>query len=546
MGRGLLIRLYDYHAMQLSVGCFLPACFESINDMTSRDGQHISLWQDTTVPLNREPDSFRKNTDVIIVGAGITGITTALMLQKAGKQCMILEAHTIGYGTTGGTTAHINTLLDTPYPAIIKNFDLDKATLVARAAENAIRCIEENVTEYQIDCGFERCSGFLFARDEQQEKELQDIFKACQQVGLPVRTETEIPVPRDFTRALSVSGQAKFHPLRYISALAQEFKYLGGVIVEQCRVMNVTEEKNLVNVETGAGMYQCQHVVYATHVPPGINLVHLRYTPLRSYAIAVRLASGNYPEDLAYDMYDPYHYYRTQEIDGEPYLIVGGEDHKTGDNTNTEACFNRLESHVRKHYTVAEITHRWSSQYYESMDGLPYIGILPGKSDRILVATGFGGNGMTYGTVSAQVLKSIILKEESELISLFSPSRIKPIAGLKNFTSHNLDVLKEVMSKIFSSGDVNSLADIAPAEGKVLTIEGRKVGIYKDEFGSVHAVSATCTHMGCDVSFNQTERSWDCPCHGARYSVDGRVLNGPADRDLEYMNIEMIMSRTEN
>lgn len=509
--------------------------------MISRDGQNISLWQDTTPPVHKRGDSIRNHTDVIIVGGGITGITTALTLQQAGKSCMILESHTIGYGTTGGTTAHINTLLDTPYSTLIKNFNLESATRVARAAEEAIRHIEENVSLYQIDCGFERCSGFLFAQNEQQEQELQDIFKACQQVGLPVKTETEIPVPREFTRALSLSGQAKFHPLRYIQALVEAFKQLGGVLVEHCRVTHVAEEENILNVETNTGIYSCQQVIYATHVPPGINLVHLRYTPLRSYAMAVKLASGQYPQDLAYDMYDPYHYYRTQEIDGEPYLIVGGEDHKTGDDTNTEACFHKLESHIRSQYDVEVVTHRWSSQYYESTDGLPYIGVLPGKTDRILVATGFGGNGMTYGTISAQVLKSIVLKEENELISLFSPSRIKPVAGFKNFTEHNLHVLKEVVAKLFSSGETESLADIAPTEGKVLQIDGKKVGIYKDAHGAVHAVSATCTHMGCDVSFNQTERSWDCPCHGARYAIDGTVLNGPADQDLEYMNIELLM-----
>lgn len=513
--------------------------------MVSRDGQQISLWQETTAESDIQSTSLRKNPDVIIVGAGITGITTALMLQKAGKQCMILEKNNIGYGTTGGTTAHINTLLDTPYSTIIKNFNLDAAASVARTTEHAISCIEENVHQYRIDCGFERCSAFLFAQNDQQDDELRKIFKACQQVGLPVKTETEIPVPRNFTSALSVSGQARFHPLRYIQALVKEFNYLGGVVVEQCRVSNVTENDDHVQVETGAGNFTCQHVIYATHVPPGINLVHLRYIPMRSYAISVKLASAGYMKDLAYDMYDPYRYYRTQEIDGEHYLIAGGEDHKTGDDTNTEACFMKLESHVREHFSVAEITHRWSSQYYESMDGLPYIGVLPGKSERILVATGFGGNGMTYGTVSAQVLKSIILQEENKLIELFSPSRIKPIAGFKNFTEHNFDVLKEVVAKLFSSSQADSLADISPTEGKVLHIEGKKIGVYKDENGLVHAVSATCTHMGCDISFNQSERSWDCPCHGARFSIDGRVLNGPANRDLAYMSLEQLLAKTD-
>lgn len=512
--------------------------------MVSRDGKNISVWQDSTTPVSYKNQPAPLRADVIIVGAGITGITTALALQKAGKQCMILEAHTLGYGTTGGTTAHINTLLDTPYPTLIKNFGVSSAQRAARATEDAIRHIEENVTRYQIDCGFERCKAFLFSQNEQQEKELQDILDACKNVSLPVAEEAQMPIPREYTRILSVADQAKFHPLRYIQALIKEFMYLGGIVVEQCRVRDVKQEDTIVTVETGAGKLTCAHVIYATHVPPGINLVHLRYIAYRSYAIAVKLTSADdYPRDLVYDMYDPYRYYRTQNINGERYLIVGGEDHKTGDDTNTDACFARLESHVRKHFDVADITHRWSSQYYESMDGLPYIGVLPGKSERILVATGFGGNGITWGTVSACVLKSIVLNEDNELIALLSPSRIKPVAGFKNFTEHNFDVLKEVVSKLFTSSVVETLAGIAPTEGKVILLDGKKVGIYKDMQGVVHAVNATCTHMGCDVAFNHSEKSWDCPCHGARFSVDGIVLNGPADRDLEYIKLETLTAK---
>lgn len=509
--------------------------------MTLRDGSHISLWQDTATDGNKQALTGNQKADVIIVGGGITGITTALTLQQAGKQCIILEAHTVGYGTTGGTTAHLNTLLDTPYTTIIKNFNRDKADLVARAAEDAIHSIRENTEQYNIDCGFENCKAFLFAQNEKQNEELQSILEACREVKLPASEEATIPVPVNFTRSLAVAGQGKFHPLRYIQGLLAAFIRQGGVVVENCRVIKAEEEHDIINVETTANItYRCDQIIYATHVPPGINLIHLRYTALRSYAIAVTLASGGYPEDLAYDMYDPYHYYRTQEIDGQQYLIVGGEDHKTGDDTNTESCLMQLESHVRKHFNVGEVTHRWSSQYYDSVDGLPYIGVMPGKSDRFLVATGFGGNGMTYGTVSAKVLKSIILREEDPLIDLFSPSRIKPVAGFKSFAEHNFDVLKEVVSKLFASEEMNGLADLAMDEGKVIQLDKQKVGIYKDQQGAVHAVNATCTHMGCTISWNQTEKSWDCPCHGARFSIDGTVLNGPADRDLEYLNVELL------
>lgn len=511
--------------------------------MISRDGTHISLWKDNEKETFQSQYSWDEKADSIIVGAGITGITTALLLQKSGKKCIILEAQNIGYGTTGGTTAHLNTLLDTPYSTIIKNFGEENARLVARAAEDALIHIHQNINQYQIDCGYEKCKAYLFARQESQNKELQEILDACKTVDLPVIEEDSVPVPIEFTQSFSVEGQGKFHPMRYIQALLQEFVKLGGVIIENIRVTGLSEVNQEVHVETVQKTFICDHLIYATHVPPGINLIHLRYTAYRSYAIAVTLTDKQYPEDLSYDMYDPYHYYRTQEIDGIQYLIAGGEDHKTGDKINTEAPFVKLEAHVRKYFKVEEVTHRWSSQYYETTDGLPYIGILPGNSDRILVATGFGGNGMTFGTLSALILKSILLKEEDSLIKLFSPSRLKPIAGFKNFVAHNADVLKEVMGKFFSSNPSKGFADLARTEGKIMDFDDWKIGVYKDENGAIHAVQADCTHMGCTVAWNQTEKSWDCPCHGARFSVDGTVLNGPSDRDLEYINVELLTGK---
>jgi Rieske Fe-S protein len=186
------------------------------------------------------------------------------------------------------------------------------------------------------------------------------------------------------------------------------------------------------------------------------------------------------------------------------------------------------------------VTHRWSSQYYEPADGLPYIGHFPGQGKKILVATGFGGNGMTYGTIAAQVLKNIVLELKSELADLFSPSRIKPVAAFKNFTEHNIDVFKQIARKIFSSPEAREFADLAPGEGKIFKIDGQNIGISKGPNGALHAVNADCTHMKCTVSWNLTEKSWDCPCHGARYTMDGKLLNGPASQDLEYTNLELV------
>ncbi len=290
-------------------------------------------------------------------------------------------------------------------------------------------------------------------------------------------------------------------------------------------------------VETTAGNLLCRQFIYATHIPPGINLLHLRCAPYRSYAMAVRLKDGKYPGALAYDMDDPYHYYRTQRVHGKDYLIAGGEDHKTGHIDDTEACFTKLESYIRQYFKVEEIAFKWSSQYFEPADGLPYIGHLPGKPGNIFVATGFGGNGMIYSQIAAEVLTNIILQKEDERIKILDPNRIKPIAGFANFVKENADVAKELVSSFFAGKKIDELSGLKNAEAKVVKFEGHTMAVYKDEKGMVHSVDPTCKHMKCGVVWNSAEKSWDCPCHGARYDMDGKVLTGPADRDLDVIKL---------
>jgi hypothetical protein len=458
---------------------------------------------------------------------------------------MILEAQTIGFGTTGGTTAHLNTLLDTPYPAIIKNFGKEKAKLVANAARAAIDLVKENIAKYNIECEFEDQEGFLFAQNEAQQKELEDIYNACKEVGVTVEYAEDIPVPVPFIKAIRIEGQAKFHPLRYIHSLAEAFETAGGVIVEHCRVITTHKDdaEQGVDIETSLGNYHAAAMVFATHIPTGVNLLHLRCSPYRSYAMAVKLEDGTYPVGLAYDMYDPYHYYRTQMVDGQNYLIVGGEDHRTGDEVNTNGCFLKLESHIRSHFAVSEISNRWSSQYFEPADGLPYIGHLPGNAENVFVATGYGGNGMTYSHVAALVLKSKILKEENDYESVFTPGRIKPVAGFQEFIKHNAEVVKHFVGQWLGQEELSEIAGLAAGEAKVVKYENDSIALYKDENNVLHAVSPACTHMKCSVNWNSAEKSWDCPCHGARYSYDGEVLTGPASKDLEPVEIQSMVEK---
>jgi len=511
--------------------------------MIQRDGSCISLWQDNSTPYISNNQADRNLVyDVIVVGAGITGISTALLLQTAGKKCLVLEAANLCFGTTGGTTAHLNTLLDTPYTTISKNFGKENARLVATAAKEAINLIQHNINLYNIDCGFEEAYAYLYAEDEKQEKELEDILQATKEAGVVAEYTDDIPVPIPFKKAIKVPAQAKFNPTQYVYGLAAAFEKAGGVILQDCRVTGV-EDNETVEVETVKGTFKAHDLVYATHVPPGINLLHLRYVPYRSYAMALILKNNNYPKDLAYDMYDPYHYYRVQKVNGYNYLIVGGEDHKTAHEENTEQSFLKLESHIRKYFDVEEVHYKWSSQYYEPADGIPYIGHLPGHPGHIYVATGYGGNGMTYSTVAAITLKEILLEEETKYTPLFDPNRVKPIAGFTSFIKHNADVVRQFIGKWFSGEELQQLADLAPGEGKLITYDKNKIALYKDEDHNLHAVHPACTHMKCEVKWNTAERSWDCPCHGARYSFDGKMLNGPADMDLEAIEVKTLIEK---
>src|SRR5918993_898985 len=513
--------------------------------MIARDGNRFSLWQESANSYVPRSNQFNNTVfDVAIVGGGITGITLALQLQKAGKKCVVLEAKSLCFGTTGGTTAHLNTLMDNPYNTMIADFGKDGAQIVAGAASDAITLIENNINEYKIECGFERASAYVFAQGESQEKELDDIYKACQEIGLESRFTNGIPIPINFRKSLEVPGQGKFHPVKYVHGLAGAFESIGGTIVEQCRVTNV-EEDEVISIETSIDKMQARTLVYATHIPPGINLLHLRCPAYRSYAMSVKLKDEKYPEGLIYDMYDPYHYYRTQIVDGEKFLIVGGGDHKTGENTNTNKSFLQLESHIRSHFDVAQILHRWSSQYYEPVDGLPYIGKLPGARENILVATGYGGNGITYSHVAALELSNLIIANESRCNDIFSPGRVKPVAGFTDFVKHNADVVAQFVGKWFATERLEELSSLSPEEGKVVKLNNETMALYKDEHGSLHAVNPTCTHMKCSVAWNSAEKSWDCPCHGARYSVDGEVLNGPADANLELIELRSLLEKED-
>ncbi|MBK9176633.1 MAG: FAD-dependent oxidoreductase [Flavobacteriales bacterium] len=504
-----------------------------------RDGYRKSLWQDTTLSETSGVGELPFDIlDVVVVGGGITGLSTALALRNAGLSCMVAEAKNIGFGTTGGTSAHINTVLELSYDRMISKFGEEDAKLVARGAVEACDRIRQLAELHAPKCNWSEQMAYLFAQDEKQAEELDKIVAGTQAVGLPASFVEQVPFPKAFVKAARFAGQAQFHPARYLQGLAAVFKEAGGVLMEDCRVLEVDPKEEALEVTTERGTVRARHLVYATHIPPGVSILHFRNAPYRSYVLAARLRlEAELPAGLVYDMEDPYHYYRTEDVDGDRLLIAGGCDHKTGHEEDTEERFRELESHVRGLFSLEAVTHQWSSQYFEPADGLPYIGKLPMADDRIYVATGFNGNGMTLGTLASIVLTDLITKKGSPYEKVFDPARVSVVAGFSNFVKEAVDVVGHLVAAPFPAKGMPELDELKPGDGRVVNHDGRSMAVHRDEAGTLHAVDPACSHIKCTVAWNGAERSWDCPCHGSRFNVDGEVLTAPSRKPLQRVDV---------
>lgn len=497
-----------------------------------RDGDNVSPWQvnldSKTSSHGTEPE---KLYDCIIIGAGITGITAALILRNSGKNVLLIDAHNIGYGTTGGTSSHINTFADTTFKEAENAFGEDGARQFAGAVNSGFDIIRKNLKTYDIECDFEEKPGYVYAEDDDQVKQLENFYDGTVKVNVPISYVEKIPISIPFKKAVLLPGQAQFHPLKYIQGLLEAYIAAGGLMVENMKIEKIKTEDGIHAASSGEMIYKSRNIIYATHIPPGVNVFSFTCAPYRSYVLAVKLKDDSYPKALLYDMRDPYHYLRSHIIDGQELLLIGGNDHKTG-HDDPEKAFEDLEKYAQKYFNISSVKYRWSSQYYIPVDGLPYVGQIPFYADGIYCATGYNGNGMMLGSVSAEILAETILGKQHPFAELFSTTRIKPVDGFTEFIKENADVVYHFVADRLSFDEKDSLKGLKPGTGKVVKLDGKKVAAFRDENGEIHALDPVCTHAGCIVNWNQEEKSWDCPCHGARYGIDGRVLNGPADRDL--------------
>jgi len=495
-----------------------------------------SVWSEAT-PAPPYP-SLEGNVavDVAVVGGGITGITAALLLARAGRRVAVIEARRIGKGETGKTTAHLTEVLDVPYHTLVSRFDLDGARLAAAGQRDAIERIAKFADECAIDCDFRRVPGFVFAEKKADRAVLERDASAAHRLGVSATLVDRAPLPFTITAALRFENQATIHPRLYLQGLERAFVGMHGQIFEDTQVTAI-DEGNPCRVISDRGMVTAHHVIVAAHVPI-VNrfLLHAKLAAYRSYVVGVDLGGdAGVGDGLYWDMAEPYHYIRTQTIGGRRYLLVGGEDHKVGEADDTTAPFERLETYVRARFgrEVAATDYRWSGQIVESADGLPYVG-RNSLSHDVYVATGYGGNGITQGTLAATVIADEICGVANPYRELLDATRIKPLASASAVLAENLDYPKHMLAdRLNRAGGAEALAAIPPGEGQVLSLGGERLAVYRNANGQLGALSPVCTHLGCLVHWNTTEKSWDCPCHGSRFDPHGRVLNGPAVTALQ-------------
>ena len=492
-----------------------------------------SLWRGTH-PAGPPASQLQRDVhaDVAIVGGGITGLTAALLLARQGQRVVLLERDRIGSGETGNTTSHITEAVDIRYQTLIKDFGEEAAGLVAGSSREATTWMEQVAASGPDQCGFARLPGYLYTEKNADVEFLANELDAARRAGCDVEWVDRVPLPFPTRGAVRWNHQAQVHATRYLDRLLQMASAAGVAIFEGTPVIGV-QEGTPCRVETEHATVEALAVVVAANVP--INnrvLLHTKLAAYRSYAIAAEVPAG-YVDGLFWDTDAPYHYTRCQVIDGKTFLIVGGEDHKTGEKSDTEACFDALVAYTRQRFGVTTEAYRWSGQIIEPVDGLPFIGLNSG-SQHVYVGTGYSGNGITFGTVAGMIVSDAILGKTNPYATLFDATRVKPLASAVAFVKENAAVAAHLVTDRLTSLNVEekSIQALKPGEGGVFNSDEGRIAVCRTQSGTVQAVSAVCTHLGCDVAWNNAEQTWDCPCHGSRFSPDGTVLNGPAVVEL--------------
>lgn len=491
----------------------------------SDEGKNVSYWQASEDGLQNESLGESIEIDVCIIGGGISGLTTAYLLTKAGKKVIVIDNGAIGGGETARTTAHLSNALDDRIYRVEAWHGAEKMKLAVEAHTRSIDEIERIVREEQIDCDFERVDGYLFD-DEGGEDDLEKEFETARKIMRIERIERAPIKDFDTGACLKFPFQGQFHILKYLSGLAKAIEAGGGLLFSNTRAVEWKGE-GAPEVKTESGRtIRAKSIVLATNYPI-MSKMFAELPSYRTYAIGVRVPKDSVEKALFWDTLDPYHYARIQPENDYDVLIVGGEDHRTGQENDGEERFEKLWQWTRKRFSRAEeVLYKWSGQFAETHDGLAFIGrYSPGEPDVYLI-TGDSGQGMTHGTIGGMLVSDLILGRENAWTEVFEPSRI--------LTQSIKEAVPEIISSTapyvdwITGGDVSSVDEIKNGEGAIIRKGVSKIAAYRDENGKLYQRSAVCTHLGCIVRFNSTEKTWDCPCHGSRFSIEGNPINTPA------------------
>ncbi len=473
--------------------------------------------------------------DVLIVGGGITGITAAWLLRKAGKRVVVIERGRIAGGQTGHTTAHLTQVTDQFLTDLLQDFGRAHAQAIWDAHGAAIDELREIVAELGIDCELRAIPAFLVVAEDG------DLKEETQELRNEAELDAELGFPGTFIEAAPITGrpairyanQWKFHPVKYLRALAQAFVDAGGLLFEQTEAAEFHNDPTRVTANDHTIAYD--DLVVATHVPltgqAGFlsqSLLQTKLALYSTYAVEGRMSPGTLPEMLWWDTADPYLYLRIDHHEDGDVVIFGGEDHKTGQDSNTDACFKRLEGKLQEMIPGVVLERRWSGQVVEPVDGLPYIGEWKPHQ---YVGTGYAGHGTSFGTLAGRMITDLIVTGSSPWSDLFAVER-KKLSATWDYLVENKDYPFYLAKGFLSRGKDETVENLQPGQGAILQRDGHKVAACRDDSGATHVMSAVCPHMGCIVAWNEAERTWDCPCHGSRFQCDGKVFAGPAESDL--------------
>ena len=509
-----------------------------------------SVWSATAPKMRSQ--SLKKDTqaDVCVVGAGIAGLTTAYLLTLEGKSVIVIDKIGVDQGETINTSAHLSNEIDATYRDITRYHGAKGARLAAQSHTEAIAKIESIVAKEKIDCDFARVDGYLFLGPNDSEKTLDQEFEDAHDAGVKVTKEPALPFQIAQGPCLHFPNQAQFHVSKYMDGLARAFKRAGGKIYSKAEAKEIKGGESAQVKTTTGHTITADAVVVATNTPVNDWMtMHTKQAAYRTYVIGVPVPLDSVPAALYWDTEDPFHYVRVQRLnEGETsrdILIIGGEDHKTGQNEDLENRYARLLSWGRTHLPgLPEPEFRWSGQIMDTVDGLAFIGRNPGDEQNVYIVTGDSGVGLTHGTIAGMLITDLIMGRENPWSILYDPARKSPLAAI-TFAKENLNVAAQYSDWV-TPGEVGSAEEIQPGTGAILRSGLSKIAVYRDAQGKLHERSAVCTHLGCIVAWNGSEVSWDCPCHGSRFDPDGKVLNGPAVAPLEPVETEKRSTATAN